>query len=362
MSEELKDFFYGTAIFDVFCTALCNAIFDRTDSYEFIHEIQLKNAFIFSLDEDGIWYRYHHLFLDTLRNQQQQKPVEFFRKLHMKAAKWYRNNGMIENAIDHYLNAEAIPQAIALIEKMAPVAIATNDFSKIISWLGMLPEAIIDSNYVLCLIYTWYYQLDTQFDKTFEKAWTYIEKAEKAYHDLEKRCQDPALLEAAKADILHFKVVFGMLSDDFVVFMKASVEISQMNTANTIFAKNGLEFNRTQPTLIFLLFENLELFYNDTLMDTIQRLKDQKIKDLSYGYVLYGEMFYECNKLDAALPLLIEGSLSALDEKKYGAYLPGINGTAKIYWAKGDQQRAKAVLLQGEQTLLEHNKIFMAKK
>ncbi|MBN2794643.1 MAG: hypothetical protein JXR88_04500 [Clostridia bacterium] len=362
LDQEMIDFFLGTSIFDFFSTALCNAVFQRSDSFDLIKKLQEKNAFIFSLDDEGIWYRYHHLFLETLRNQKQIKSDDFYKVLHIRAGKWYEDNKRWSNAIDHYLAGKDIPNAVGLIEQIAPVAISTNDFSKIMTWMQQVPDEVLESNYGLCLIKTWFYQLDTQFDKNYKIAWQYIEKAEKAYDFLVTKTKDPILLESAKADILHFKVVYGMLSNDFGVFMRASAEIAKLSTEHTLFAKNGLEFNRTQPTLIFLLFESLENFCNDTFFQTIQRLKTQKIKDLSYGYVLYGEMFYEFNKLDVALPLLIEGTLSALEEKKYGAYLPGINATAKIYWSQGNLQKAIEVLLEGEKNLRQHNKVFLEKK
>ena len=361
--EELLYFLQGTSIFDAFCASLCDAIFECTNSYAMIQKIKVKNAFIFSLDEEDRWYRYHHLFLDTLRNQQQKMSPDLIKKLHARAAAWFEQNGMIENAIDYYLIATEIPQAVSLIEKVAPIFIAINDFDKIMKWIKELPVDIVERNYVLCLINTWYYQLDTQFEKTFEKAWEYIVKAEKAYNAmLRNETISHTALESAKADILHFKVVYGMLSCDFPVFMKASAEISEVNTSNTIFAKNGLEFNRAQPTLIFLLFENLELFVDNVLLQTIQRLKNQKIRDLSYGYVLYGEMLYEFNEMDKALPLLTEGGLIALAEGKYGAFLPGVNTTAKVYWAKGEYKKALTILLEGEQKLAELNKVFLSKK
>lgn len=362
LSQEMKMFFWGTSIVNAFCPSLCNALFERSDSYEIIQRIIGNNVFVFSLDDSGVWYRYHHLFLDTLKNQAQALPEDLRINLHKRAAAWYEKNQMFENAIDHFLMADSSDDAIRLIEKVAPVAIKTNDFSRIMPWLKALPEQTILDNYILCLIYAWYYQLDTQFDKTFEKAWHYIHLAEAAYVKMEaKGCQE-TLLEAARGDILHFKVVYGMLSNHFQIFMEASAEIAQVNTANTVFARNGLEFNRTQPTLIFLLFENLNYFYTDTIIQTIQRLKKQKIKDLSYGYVVNGEMMYEFGNLKMALPILIDGIVGALDEQKYGAYLPGVNTLAKTYWALGDKDKAISTLLDGESILLEHNKVLLAKK
>lgn len=357
--EEMKEFLLGTSLFSTFSAPLCNAIFDRSDSVKMIQKLRASNAFIFSLDQDEVWYRYHHLFLDVLKQGQQGMSEKDIKKRHKKAADWYARNEMVEDAIDHCFLAGESLQAIGMIEKIVPVYIRNNDFNKIIKWLDNLPIEILHDSHILCLTYAWYYQLKFQFDR----AWDYIIKAEKVYERImtEESAND-AVMEAVKADVLHFKTIYGMLSRDYEIFIRASSELSRVNTANAVFAKFGLEINRAQPSLIFLLYENLELFAENEFLRTVQMLKEQKIKGLNYAYVLYGEMLYEFNMLDEALPLLINGCIGALEERKFGAYMPGINTTAKIYWSYGEKENAISLLKEGEQVLKKHNSILLAKK
>ena len=359
LDEEMQEFLLGTSLFSTFSAPLCDAIFDRSDSVKMIQKLCASNAFIFSLDQDEVWYRYHHLFLDVLKQGQQGLSEPDIKKRHKKAADWYAGNGMVEDAIDHYFSAGESLQAKGMIEKIAPVYVRNNDFNKIINWLDNLPIEILHDNHILCLTYAWYYETKLQFDK----AWDYIIKAEKVYElIMTKESADDAVIEAVKADVLHFKAIYGMLSRDYEVFIMASSELSRVNTAKAVFAKFGLEINRAQTSLIFLLYENLELFAGNEFLRTVQMLKEQKIKGLNYAYVLYGEMLYEFNMLDKALPLLINGYLGALEEKKFGAYMPGVNTTAKIYWSYGDKEKAISLLQEGEQVLRQHNNILLAKK
>jgi len=56
-----------------------------------------------TLDGEKNCYRYHALFKELLLNILQNHYKDELNKLHLSAAKWYRSNGFIPDAIEHAL-------------------------------------------------------------------------------------------------------------------------------------------------------------------------------------------------------------------------------------------------------------------
>ncbi|MFI7868921.1 helix-turn-helix transcriptional regulator, partial [Ectopseudomonas khazarica] len=63
---EVQQFLYDTACLERFCADLCDAVRDSHDSAAIIRQLQANQVFLVPLDEQGNWFRYHHLFSDLL--------------------------------------------------------------------------------------------------------------------------------------------------------------------------------------------------------------------------------------------------------------------------------------------------------
>ena len=68
-SAKVRNFLMKTAILDQMAAPLCNALTGRQDSQHMLETLEKKNLFIFGLDDQRIWYRYHQLFAEFLRNR-----------------------------------------------------------------------------------------------------------------------------------------------------------------------------------------------------------------------------------------------------------------------------------------------------
>ncbi len=64
-------------------------------------------------------YRYHELFREYLQQKLKDTRLDYYQQLHLKAARWYENRSQVEQAIIHYLEADAPAQAIHLAEEVA---------------------------------------------------------------------------------------------------------------------------------------------------------------------------------------------------------------------------------------------------
>ena len=69
---------------------------------QFIQWLADNNLFVIALDNEGYWFRYHHLFHDFLKGElYKQWTKDRIASLHRLASRWFNENGLIEEAIEH---------------------------------------------------------------------------------------------------------------------------------------------------------------------------------------------------------------------------------------------------------------------
>jgi LuxR family maltose regulon positive regulatory protein len=155
-SKEAKKFLLQTSILNRFCAPLCDAVTEEENSEETIQKLRKNNLFIIPLDQDHIWYRYHHLFADLLVNFLHK---EFSKKevlqLHRRASYWYRDVKNIEEAIKYALSGQDFEQAANLIEQIVDQVIARGQVKTLLGWIGAIPDEVINSRPRLLMHQGW---------------------------------------------------------------------------------------------------------------------------------------------------------------------------------------------------------------
>ena len=69
LPAELQLFLDQTSVLDEFSAELCNALTGRSDGLDMLMRLQGEQLFIIPLDEQGEWFRYHHLFAEFLQGR-----------------------------------------------------------------------------------------------------------------------------------------------------------------------------------------------------------------------------------------------------------------------------------------------------
>src|SRR5215218_3936423 len=98
------------------CGPLCDAVTGRPDGQATLEHLEHANLFVVPLDDERRWYRYHHLFVDVLRQRLHQARPDFVPELHRKACEWFEQQQLVTEAIHHALAAQDWKLAIRLIE------------------------------------------------------------------------------------------------------------------------------------------------------------------------------------------------------------------------------------------------------
>src|SRR5947209_1486020 len=123
-SESLQTFLLRTSILERLCGPLCDAVLlnPSGSGQETLEYIEHANLFLVPLDNERLWYRYHHLFADLLRQRLYQRSassagdeVEDVTELHSRASQWFEDNGLEIEAFHHAVAANDVVRAERLI-------------------------------------------------------------------------------------------------------------------------------------------------------------------------------------------------------------------------------------------------------
>lgn len=134
-----RQFLSQTAILKRLSAPICQAVTGQVDSATRLRQLVQANFFLTPLDERQEWFSYHALFREALLAQlsPEQQP-----ELHDRAARWYAEAGLVDEAIGHWLLAGEATNAAALVEAQARVYLDRGEFFLVRGWLDQLPPAV----------------------------------------------------------------------------------------------------------------------------------------------------------------------------------------------------------------------------
>ena len=164
LAPAVQELLVKASMLEQFCTELCVAILGNDTSLEHVQAtlnwLERSNVFIIPLDERQGWYRFHHLFQQLLQQRLQEKSsAEELAMLHRRASSWYAEQGLIEEALEHALEAGDASGATQLVEAHFLSAFAHQNLVALERWLGQLPEDQIQGSPGLLFARAWIAQI-----------------------------------------------------------------------------------------------------------------------------------------------------------------------------------------------------------
>jgi LuxR family maltose regulon positive regulatory protein len=162
---KIRAFLVKTSILNRMNAALCAAVSGQSDSQGILNSLLRENMFIIPLDDEGYWFRYHHLFADLLSSQLHgslsPKEIE---ELHVRAMTWHKKNGLTVEAVHHALAAEDFRKAAELIDQVAQSILFAGQVSTVSKWLQALPGGILQEQPRLRFFQVWADVLQERMD------------------------------------------------------------------------------------------------------------------------------------------------------------------------------------------------------
>ncbi|WP_036656293.1 LuxR C-terminal-related transcriptional regulator [Paenibacillus wynnii] len=161
--ENIQNFLLHTSILDRLYGPLCDALMldSSVSAQETLKYLERSNLFLIPLDNDRRWYRYHHLFLDLLRQRVNQsitsssgdKDKVSVAELHKRASVWYENNGLEIEAFHHAAAANDVERAARLMEGNGFPLHLRGAVVPVLNWLKSLPAVVLNDRPSMWVMY-----------------------------------------------------------------------------------------------------------------------------------------------------------------------------------------------------------------
>ena len=135
---EIVRFMLDTAILGDLTAGACAAVTARRDAATLLRRIDSGNLFLVALDDERTSFRYHQMVRQVLQAELRARDSDRERSLQLRAGEWFESAGDTWRAAHHFLAAEQIDRALALIQDGVvpdflhePVMLDTLDLDKI---------------------------------------------------------------------------------------------------------------------------------------------------------------------------------------------------------------------------------------
>lgn len=141
--DHIQQFLFQSSILSRFCAELCDAVTGRNDSRIILEELERINLFLIPLDDKRLWFRYHHLFGELMRQRLVEKYPDTLNDLNLKASHWFEAQGEMEDAVNHAVAADCYDRAADLIETYVQTDWQGREQIRLLKWLEKIPSQIV---------------------------------------------------------------------------------------------------------------------------------------------------------------------------------------------------------------------------
>jgi LuxR family transcriptional regulator, maltose regulon positive regulatory protein len=178
---EVQTFLRRTSILERFCAPLCEYVVGGYADMDVIDYLDRSNLFLIPLDDHREWYRYHHLFADFLSQRLRESERDQIAELHRRASEWYENEGLVDEAIQHALNAGDMESATRLVDGIAIDLLVRAEANKLLKFVEQLPSDLCQGYPMLCILHAWALVFMGQLDRV-EPVLSFVEANQAKVH------------------------------------------------------------------------------------------------------------------------------------------------------------------------------------
>jgi LuxR family maltose regulon positive regulatory protein len=167
---ELVDFMLRTAILDRLSGPLCEAVTGSSSSRTILASLAQRQMLLTPLDNDGVWFRYHALLVEYLRQRLEADRSIEVPELHGRAALWHASQELWTEAVQHAIAAGASDRAIGWIKNCAMTLIKRGDLFTLLDWQRQFPDELMRGQSEVRLAIAWGLALALRFDEALKLA------------------------------------------------------------------------------------------------------------------------------------------------------------------------------------------------
>jgi len=205
------DFLLVTSILPRLSVELCNFVTGRDDARQRLDLLEALNLFIFSLDDERRWYRYHHLFAEFLEQRLCDREPTRARELQQRASVWFEEAGYPLEAIELALRAQAHERAARLLDGLG--LFDRGQAATLEHLARRIPKSVFEQfpNLELERIYAW--EADWNFARS-RSGLNRLKRVLREWCEGRRTAPDHVDLQYIAAKIAHREMMVLFVSDD----------------------------------------------------------------------------------------------------------------------------------------------------
>lgn len=207
LPRALVDAMLRTAIVDRFSAPLCQAITGEMSGEQVLESMLSRQLLLAPLDQESTWFRYHPLLAEHLSLRLKSEFAAEIPSLHRRAYRWFADQRLWTEAVQHAIAAGDTDQAIAWVELCAMDLVKQGDLLTLMDWQRLFPTQLMRGQVRVRLAIAWGMALAMRFDEALAAA-TELEK------DVEP--ESTFIAETVRTDCEAIRAVAIALMDDSV--------------------------------------------------------------------------------------------------------------------------------------------------
>ncbi|HEY1075871.1 MAG TPA: LuxR C-terminal-related transcriptional regulator, partial [Fontimonas sp.] len=154
-TPRIQEFLRRTSVLTRLSAALCDHVTGWQDSQSILLFLERSGLFLRCLDSDLCWFRYHTLFSSFLAEQLRMESEDSAIEVHSRAAEWFEQHGMFEDAVHHAIAANNHAQAADTMSRWADRLILDAELTTVERWSDALPLDEIEKRPELAVKICW---------------------------------------------------------------------------------------------------------------------------------------------------------------------------------------------------------------
>ncbi|QBD78314.1 LuxR family transcriptional regulator [Ktedonosporobacter rubrisoli] len=211
LPEAQQHFLLKTSVLDRMNADLCYELTGEPASQQMLEALERAHLFLFPLDEERCWYRFHALFREALQARLQATQPELRPRLHRQAALWYQRQGWSHEALPHARASQDFSFLAQLLESYAERLFLQGEQQTLLSWAKQLPREVLNAHPRLVTDYILAFDLLFPFPNQQQEERGYLLQLQAEVEKLVQ--QEGSSLSPAERNLLQHRLMLLKLWD-----------------------------------------------------------------------------------------------------------------------------------------------------
>ena len=173
-NTEVQNFLLSTSPLRRLSAELCETVTGIAGGRDTLELLVDQGMFLRSMDGHKQWFKYHSVFSEYLRSQLVLRYEGKETEIHQRAADWFLENELLEEAIYHAIEAKEYDLAADTLEEFSEELIRNARLGTLESLCSSLPDTVFEARPTLYLSYAW----ALMFNNSHQKAQQLTKKLE----------------------------------------------------------------------------------------------------------------------------------------------------------------------------------------